>query len=104
MLHDLQNVRDVTLHDGGSSQNKGKEDIPADVTRLSVTCVDGKQRSHTWHADLYPIIVLTINLPEDFTLIDNNLRLEKWWENDKQLVLPEIQQRFQRGIEISITF
>lgn len=99
MLHDLRNVRDVTLHVGGSSQNKGKEDIPADVTRLSVTCVDGKQRSHTWHADLYPTIVLTIDLPEDFTLIDNNLRLEKWWENDKQLVLPEIQHRFQRGIE-----
>ena len=38
-----------------------------------------------WHAELYPSVVLTVDLPIEFVLEDNNkrrIRPEKWWEDD----------------------
>lgn len=95
MLDDMPNVTDIDMHNESKA-----EDEPSDITRVSVTCVDEKERSHIWHAELYPSIVLTVDLPEEFAVIDDNLRLEKWWDDDKQHVLPEIQRRFQQGIDM----
>jgi E3 ubiquitin-protein ligase FANCL len=94
VLDNMPNVTEINLHDNGSNDNH------EDVTRLSVTCVDRKQRNHTWNAQLYPTIILTLDLPEEFTLVDDDLRLEKWWHDDKHDVLVEIQKRFQQGIDI----
>ncbi|KAL3803140.1 hypothetical protein HJC23_003415 [Cyclotella cryptica] len=103
ILHETPNVIDINLYNADSSKNTDKSGIPTDITRLSVTCMDGKKRSHTWHAELYPSIVLTVDFPEDFSLIDNNLELEKWWDDEKSasnhLLLPEIQRRFQQGLD-----
>ncbi|KAL7522266.1 hypothetical protein ACHAWX_006961 [Stephanocyclus meneghinianus] len=103
ILHRAPNVTDINLHNGESSKTTDTAGIPNDITRVSVTCTDGKQRSHTWHAELYPIAILTVDLPEDFSLIDNNLKLENWWDDDKyasnHLLLPEIQRRFQQGLD-----
>ena len=88
------NVTDINVHDSSKDN-----DEPTDIIRLSVTSTDREKRSHTWHAELYPSIVLTVDLPNDFVLVDNNLKVDKWWDgNDKKPVLPEIQRRFHRGV------
>jgi len=92
-LESWPDVTDINVHD--SSNN----DEPTDVTRLSVTSIDREKRSHTWHAELYPSLVLTVDLPDDFVLVDNNLKVDKWWDCDNQKpVLLEIQRRFHRGV------
>ena len=99
-IDDLPHVTEIKLHKNADASKSSDNDDTSDVTKISVTCEDKKQRSHTWHAELYPTIVLTVDLPEDFTLIDNNLRLEKWWDDDQSVpVLPEIQRRIKQGID-----
>jgi E3 ubiquitin-protein ligase FANCL len=100
ILDNMPNVTEIDLHNNNKSTDRG---TTRDITRLSVTYVDGGHRSHTWHAELYPTIVLTVDLPEDFSIVDSNLRLERWWDDDKHNtvpILPEIQRRFQRGIDM----
>ena len=101
-LGDLPHVTDIKLHKSVDASKSSDNDDTSDITKISVTCEDEKQRSHTWHAEIHPTIVLTVDLPEDFTLIDNNLRLEKWWDDDdvSAPVLPEIQRRIKQGIDL----
>ena len=98
-LHTLQNmpnVTDITLHKDNninSSSNSNNTIIndattTTDLTRVSITCQDNSQRSHTWHAELYPTIVLTVDLPAEFALEDivqgvNTTNTDKkWWTNN----------------------
>lgn len=96
-LHILQSnvsITDISLHDGTSKNN-------ADLTSLSITCHDNSMRCHVWHVELYPHVVLTVDLPVEFvvenvvnisssssitTSKNNNnkrpIRLERWWEDD----------------------
>ena len=89
-LHTLQhmpNVTDISLHKDNSSNNNSNNannDNAKDLTRVSITCQDIQQRVHTWHAELYPTIVLTVDLPNEFVLDDivqgmNNMNVNKWW-------------------------
>lgn len=83
VLQSMDNVTDISLHKDPSTNtnnDNNNENTPADLTHLSVTCLDRNKRSHTWHAELYPSIVLTVDLPSEFALEDN-LQLEKWWED-----------------------
>ena len=102
----MTTVTDVTLHQKGNSVD---ETTPADLTSLSVTCLDDQKRSHTWHAELYPSIVLTMDMPSEFVLEDKNIRLDKWWEdgnttsnNNTQAAnnetLPRIQHHFEQAL------
>jgi E3 ubiquitin-protein ligase FANCL len=110
-LHILQSwssIKDISLHphDGGNSTNKNN----VDITSLSITCHDNSMRCHMWHVELYPQVVLTVDLPVEFGIenivnssnssnnsINNNsnksknnndnnnqrpIRLERWWEDD----------------------
>lgn len=87
-LHTLQhmpNVTDISLHkDNSNNSNNTNNDNAKDLTRVSITCQDSQQRVHTWHAELYPTIVLTVDLPNEFDLDDivqgmNNMNVNKWW-------------------------
>lgn len=114
-LQNMKNVMDVTLH-------KDNNRNATDLTRVSITCQDKKKRSHTWHAELYPAIVLTVDLPADFVLEDITVQGganaskstdKKWWVNmntvnhhnddpsslqQKHQLLPRIQQHFEQTI------
>lgn len=86
VLSSMSNVTDVSLHKQPTSMDNNNstrrlEDIPADLTSVSITCLDAKKRTHTWRAELYPSIVLTMDLPSEFILEDKHLRLERWWED-----------------------
>ncbi|KAL3763999.1 hypothetical protein ACHAW5_000038 [Stephanodiscus triporus] len=89
-LHVLQskpNITDISIHDQQHpSPSIDNNDMPPeDLISLSITCHDESQRSHMWHAQLYPSVVLTVDLPLEFVVEDDNkrqIRLEKWWEDD----------------------
>ncbi|KAL7439418.1 hypothetical protein ACHAXM_006692 [Skeletonema potamos] len=127
-LHTLQNmpnVKDITLHKDINRSNNSTDTndaaTTADLRRVSITCQDSKQRSHTWHAELYPTIVLTVDLPAEFVLEDTMQGVntdKKWWVNtnntmdhhddynyvdassslQQQQLLPRIQQHFLQTI------
>ena len=126
-LQNMPNVIDVTLHKDNNKSNTNNNDTTTtagttDLTRVSITCIDNKKRSHTWHAELYPTIVLTVDLPTEFALEDITVRGganaskrtdKKWWVNNmnpmdhhsddpssfqKQQLLPRIQQHFEQTI------
>jgi E3 ubiquitin-protein ligase FANCL len=111
ILQSLSSITDISLHqhDGdGNSTNKNN----ADITSLSITCHDNIMRCHMWHVELYPQVVLTVDLPVEFgieniinssissnnSIINNNnsnksknnndnnnqrpIRLDRWWEED----------------------
>lgn len=78
VIQSMHNVTDISLHKDTTTSST----TPAELTSVSVTCLDEKKRSHTWHAELYPSIVLTMDMPAEFVLEDKNIRLEKWWEED----------------------
>jgi len=80
VLQSMPNVTDISLEKDPETKNEinNPKETPANLTRLSVTVLDGKKRSHTWHAELYPSIVLTVDLPCEFVL-ETNLRLDTWW-------------------------
>ena len=107
VLQSMPNVTDISLHKNSSTTDQ----TPADLTTVSVTCLDRNKRSHTWHAELYPSIVLTVDLPSEFALDDKHIRLEKWWEgganastldggtNDGSGTLPRIHHQFEQALE-----
>lgn len=85
-ISSLPNVTDVSLHKqfaaiDNTNTAANHEGLPADLTSVSITCIDANVRSHTWHAELYPSIVLTMDLPSEFVHDDKHIRLEKWWED-----------------------
>ena len=86
VLQSMHNVTEISLHkDTTASSSSSADDdttTPSELTSVSVTCLDENKRSHTWHAELYPSIVLTMDMPAEFVLEDKNIRLEKWWEED----------------------
>ena len=86
VLESMHNVTEISLHkDTTASSSSSADDdttTPAELTSVSVTCLDENKRSHTWHAELYPSIVLTMDMPAEFVLEVKNIRLEKWWEED----------------------
>ena len=87
VLQSMHNVTEISLHKDttASSSSSADDDTRtpgAELTSVSVTCLDENKRSHTWHAELYPSIVLTMDMPAEFVLEDKNVRLEKWWEED----------------------
>jgi len=107
VLQSMPTVTDVTLHkqsSANSSSSGDENNTPADLTSLSVTCLDDQKRSHTWHAELYPSIVLTMDMPSEFVLEDKNIRLEKWWEDGTNTAsnntetLPTIQHHFEQAL------
>jgi len=105
VLQSMATVTDVSLHKQSSanSSSSGDETTPADLTSLSVTCLDDQKRSHTWHAELYPSIVLTMDMPSEFVLEDKNIRLDKWWEDGNTIrsnteTLPRIQHHFEQAL------
>ncbi|KAL7457134.1 hypothetical protein ACHAWC_008618 [Mediolabrus comicus] len=90
LQHNMPNVTDISLHKDNSTNNNSNnannanENTAKDLTRVSITCQDSQQRVHTWHAELYPTIVLTVDLPNEFVLDDivqgmNNMNVNKWW-------------------------
>ena len=109
-LQSMTDVTDISLHKSPSpsstSNDKNNSQAPQDLTRISVTCLDEGQRSHTWHAELYPTIVLTVDLPCEFVLEGTSMRLEKWWEHDNSSsadkllpVIPKIQNDFWNALQ-----
>ena len=121
MLSSMSNVTDVSLHKQPTSTDNNNStrrpgDTPADLTSVSITCLDSKKRTHTWRAELYPSIVLTMDLPSEFIIDDKHLRLERWWEDvgatsttsrgeastsDSVLsgVLPRVQNHFENALQ-----
>lgn len=105
VLHVQPNVTDISLHKNTSNDTNGNSNA-ADLTTVSITCLDGNTRSHTWHAELYPSIVLTMDLPSEFALEDTSIRLEKWWEQDgadttnnsQSVGLPRIHHHFEQAL------
>lgn len=82
VLSSMPNVTDISLHKQPTVNSaSSQEGMPADLTSVSITCLDANKRSHTWHAELYPSIVLTMDLPSEFVLDDKHVRLERWWED-----------------------
>ncbi|KAL7543393.1 hypothetical protein ACHAXR_013319 [Thalassiosira sp. AJA248-18] len=85
VVQSMPNVSDISLHKstatGTNNDAASNQNTPTDLTNVSVTCLDGNKRSHTWHAELYPSIVLTLDLPSEFVLEDKHIRLERWWED-----------------------
>jgi len=107
VLQSMTTVTAVSLHkqsSANSSSSGDENNTPADLTSLSVTCLDDQKRSHTWHAELYPSIVLTMDMPSEFVLEDKNIRLEKWWEDGTNTAsnntetLPRIQHHFEQAL------
>ena len=85
VLQSMHNVTEISLHKDTTASSSSADDdttTPSELTSVSVTCLDENKRSHTWHAELYPSIVLTMDMPAEFVLEDKNIRLEKWWEED----------------------
>ena len=111
VLQSMSSVTDISLHKhssgGGSNSNDATITTPSDVTSVSVTCIDDNKRTHTWHAELYPSIVLTMDMPSEFVLDYKNIRLDKWWEDEmtngastsNMAVLPQIQRQFDKALE-----
>ena len=86
VLSSMSNVTDISLHKQSTTMDNtnntnGQEGTPADLTSVSITCLDANKRIHTWHAELYPSIVVTVDLPSEFVLDDKHIRLERWWED-----------------------
>lgn len=126
-LQNMPNVIDLTLHKDNSQNNTNTDTATTtELTRVSITCQDKKKRSHTWHAELYPAIILTVDLPAEFTLEDVTLQGgganaskstdKKWWikhnnmntengepssslQEQQQQLLPRIQQHFEQTID-----
>ena len=123
VLQSMPNITDISIHDqqhpNDSIYNNGMP--PENLTSLSITCHDESKRCHTWHAELYPSVALTVDLPIEFVLEDNNkgqIRPEKWWEDDlavldshsngrenysasatKTALLPRIQHCFETALQ-----
>ena len=123
-LQNMHNVTDITLHKDDKSNaatNLDDNTSIADITRLSITCQDNKQRIHTWHAELYPTVIMTVDLPAEFDLEDVTVQgganktstaPRKWWANTNnaneeygdnissspQQLLPRIQLHFEHTI------
>ena len=103
-LQNMPNVTDVTLHKNNNNNSNTNNETTTtaattDLTRVSITCQDNKKRSHTWHAELYPTIVLTVYLPAEFVLEDiitvqgggvNSSKSadKKWWVNTTAMDYP----------------
>jgi len=75
----MPEVSDITLHKSVSSPSG--DNTTDDLTRISVTSSDKGGRSHTWHAELYPNVIMTVDLPAEFVLEDNQIKMDKWWEH-----------------------
>ncbi|KAL3763112.1 hypothetical protein ACHAWU_004998 [Discostella pseudostelligera] len=105
VLSSMPNVTDVSLHKQPTVNSaSSQEGTPADLTSVSITCLDANKRSHTWHAELYPSIVLTMDLPSEFVLDDKHVRLERWWEDGGATgtmsgVLPRIHTHFDHALQ-----
>ncbi|KAL3823834.1 hypothetical protein ACHAXA_004106 [Cyclostephanos tholiformis] len=87
VLQNMPNVMDISIHDQlPPAANTDNNDMPPqDLVSISITCHDEGKRSHMWHAELFPSVVLTVDLPAEFVLEDNynrQIRLERWWEDD----------------------
>lgn len=118
-LQSMPTVMDVTLHKDNSKNSTDTTTNTSELTRVSITYQDKKKRSHTWHAELYPAIVLTVDLPTEFTLEDVTVQGgganaskstdKRWWvktmnsENgdsssslQEQQLLPRIQHHFEQ--------
>ena len=103
-LQNMPNVTDVTLHKNNNNNSNTNNETTTTaattyLTRVSITCQDNKKRSHTWHAELYPTIVLTVDLPAEFVLEDiitvqgggvNSSKSadKKWWVNTTAMDYP----------------
>jgi hypothetical protein len=91
VLESMPNVKEISIHDRlqPTAVIENSDLPPQDLTSISITCHDENKRGHMWHAELFPSVVLTVDLPVEFVLEDNHnrpIRLERWWEDD----LPEI--------------
>ncbi len=106
ILQSMPVVSDITLHNSFSSPSVDNNSY--DLTRISVTCVDKGGRSHTWHAELYPNVILTVDLPAEFVLEDKQIKMDKWWEHGSNNattsvkselpLIPRIQTDFQQTL------
>lgn len=79
ILQSMPEVSDITLHKSVSSPSG--DNTTDDLTRISVTSSDKGGRSHTWNAELYPNVIMTVDLPAEFVLEDNQIKMDKWWEH-----------------------
>jgi hypothetical protein len=98
IIQNMSNVTDISLHKQSTSSNNDNTNVPADLSRVSVTCIDKHERSHTWHAELYPTVVMTMDLPAEFALDDKRIRMDRWWEDGgdaSRSLLLKIQHQFQ---------
>ncbi|EJK58088.1 hypothetical protein THAOC_21811 [Thalassiosira oceanica] len=87
-------VEDIALEKEPNDSRAG----PGDLTRLSVTFKDAGGRSHTWRADLYPAIIITVDLPGEEVDLDRSLKLDRWWEAGGE-VLPAIHRQISAAID-----
>ncbi|KAL7463532.1 hypothetical protein ACHAXS_003893 [Conticribra weissflogii] len=101
ILQSMPEVSDITLHKSVSSPSVDNNSSD-DLTRISVTCVDKGGRSHTWHAELYPNVILTVDLPAEFVRSSVERRIALWEGGASMVIILDPERP--RGVPILVRF